>query len=261
MSIEADIRSYWFRKYIGKRPSQLGGSRTIYINSHPINYRETADESMMVILGGNNMQHAPCFVLDMNRETGEAVLQTVEHRRHTGQSLCFRDGHAIARDIVRAAYQLACARGMRTITLTDKSKLTCDALEFSLCDLMFLTTGQTWYESILPNLRCINCEDIDEYRAKVRNSTWRDVGASLIDIDTGNIDPDKPGSAMRVLDTMKKSKDFCWFFKNNMGKLLVNSRINTMRGTTWICDITADSGRFRTTRRRKSHRSRRIVWA
>lgn len=255
MSIEDDIRTHWFMKYYGNRPFQIGGPGTIHVNSHPINYKETSDKSMIYILGGNNMKHAPCFALDMNSETGEAVLQSVDHRRHKGHSLCFRDGHAIARDIVRAAYQLARSRGMRTLFLTDKSKLTCDNMEFSLCDLSFLTTGKTWYESIFPNIRCVNREDIDIYRERVRTSTWKDVGESLIDLDIGNIDPTEPGSAMHVLNAMKEDKSFCWFFKKNMDTLLVNSRILSMNGTSWVCDLTADRSRYRSTRRVRTRRS------
>lgn len=229
-------KSYWSIQW-----KQHGGDGVIRVDGHPIKYREDTTGRVVEIFAGVE-PHAPCFVLDLDLEDKTALLQNVYKRKN-----CFEDGHNNSRDTVRAAYKLARERGMRLLYFRDLSYKNCpeerpmtvrqrSATEFCLADLSFLTTGKTWYESILPAV-CVNCPDIELYRQKVRTNTWNTVGADLILIDAPGVDFDAPGSAMVILNAMKKDGGFCEFFSNHMHTLLRNSGITTLTNTHWECEI------------------------
>jgi hypothetical protein len=188
MELESQIRQFWFIKDGGRhiRWKQHGGGR-VFVNGHPFNYRESVDGSSLTILGGNKTGYTPCFALSLNNHTSVAWLQTIEKQQ--SHQLCFADGHSDSRDIVRAAYLIAQERGMRTFGFTDLSYIICPAKVY-LSNLSFLTTGKTWYESILPGLECKDCDSIDEFRQRVATNTWRQVGHSLIDLDVQGVDID-----------------------------------------------------------------------
>lgn len=233
MTVLQDIQLHWFQKQTCAgdhentriRWKQRGGA-IIHVNSHPIHLREEVRGSSIFIHGG---EAAPCFEIEL--QGTHAILQDVLRRDH-----CFSDDHKEGRDIVHAAYLVAKERGIKTLELTDNSYIRCPQ-KIHLSNLSFLTTGQTWYESIIPGLRCTDIEDIELYREKARTTTWRRVGAELIDIDV-DVDIDAPGSAMLILNAMKRDKQFCWFFKKRMGRLLANSEIyDSLFGSHWEATI------------------------
>jgi hypothetical protein len=146
-------------------------------------------------------------------------------------------GHKESRDIVRAAYILARDRGMTRIDLHDLSYIYCPE-EVRLADLSFLSTGRTWYESILPTMRVIDMPEIEEYRQRVRSNTWRQVGHDLLpDVDINGIDIDAPGSAMAVIAALKESRDFCRWFSRHMNKLMLRSGVPSVMSTHWQIPI------------------------
>lgn len=249
MTVYDDIRHRWMwsRQCKPLRWRQQGGGtelRTYYSNGHPIELRITHEGTTIYISGG---EKAPCFELNLNIPMRTAVLETVRRR-----PACFAD-NAESRELVRTAYALAQEYSMRRMEFRDLSFIYCPQ-EVELANLSFLTTGQTWYESILP-VKCQSCEFLEEYRERARTNTWRTVGANLIDIDTGNeVDIDASGSAMRILSAMKEDKQFCWFFAKYMGKLLVNSGIESFQGKYWSIDITSPIQR-RTTSKRSNTRT------
>ena len=232
MTVLQDIQLHWFQKQ--KRAGndntriqwkQRGGA-IIHVNSHPIRLREEIRGNSIFIHGGET---APCFELELHGT--HAILQDVIRRDR-----CFSDEHKESRDIVKAAYMLAKERGIKTIELTDNSYIRFPQ-KVHLSNLSFLTTGKTWYESIIPGLRCTDIEDIELYRERARTSTWRKVGADLISIDV-DVDIDEPGSAMLILNAMKKDKQFCGFFKLRMGRLLANSEIyDSLFGSHWEANL------------------------
>ena len=230
-------RTYGNKSYWSIQWKQHG---VIHIDGHPIKYREDTTGRVVEIFAGVE-PHAPCFVLDLDLEDKTALLQNVYKRKN-----CFEDGHNNSSDTVRAAYKLARERGMRLLYFRDLSYINCPlrnesarqriTTEISLVDLSFLTTGKTWYESILP-VTCVNCVDLELYRQKVHTNTWNTVGADLVRIDAPGVDFDAPGSAMVVLNAMKKDGRFCEFFRTHMHSLLRNSGISTLTNTHWECEI------------------------
>jgi hypothetical protein len=235
---EYDIALHLWRKYPDKHIEwkQVGGhteERTILQNGRAIRIRISTDDTSILLLGGKKPQLAPCFELTLDLARKESVLQSVKRQE---KAKCFMDDTVDMRAIVQVAYGLAKEYGMHTMEFTDVSVIYCPE-EVRLGELSFLTTGRTWYESILPQLRCLNCKSLDEYRVRVRTNTWRTVGANLIDLDTGDIDIDAPGSAMEVLSLMKKDRSFCWFFHEYMNQLMLQSGVGSLYGSHWICDI------------------------
>ena len=63
---------------------------------------------------------------------------------------------------------------------------------------------------------------------------------------------DATGSAMAVLTAMKRSRGFCEFFAEYMGRLIGRSGIEPLTGTEWICSLPSLPSR-RGTRRRTGH--------
>lgn len=252
--LESQIRQFWFIKHGGRhiRWKQHGGGR-VFVNGHPFNYRESVDGNSLTILGGNQTRYTPCFALSLNNETRVAWLQSIEKHQ-----LCFVDNHADSRDVVRAAYLIAQERGMHTFGFTDLSYINCP-MKVCLSNLSFLTTGKTWYESILPGLECKDCELLDESRQRVATNTWRQVGHSLIDLDVQGVDIDAPGSAMVVLAGLKQAREFCWFFAKHMERLILNSGIVSLHGKQWECRIEQPS--LHQTNRRRGTTRKSSSWA
>jgi hypothetical protein len=214
-----------------------GGKRFRY-NGHRIDSWEKQDlfYPEFVIRAGRSVETDPCFILTMNTETHIAVLQWL--RRGTD---CFVDINESSRDLVHVAIQLAKQKGAIRLELMDTSTIRCPE-EIRLSDLSFLTTGKTWYESILPGFIPTNSEEIEEMRNKVRTNTW----ASVIEnqpilaekIDTGRIHIHSPGSATRVVARSKKEGKSCHIFSTYMTKLLQGNGIQSLYGTTWSLDLT-----------------------
>jgi hypothetical protein len=220
------------------RWSQHGGGAEYYeitVDEKPILVRRTMDGNTLYIVGGPDQNSSPCFELHIDRKTRHAHLQDVKRRNR-----CFTSGAiTVGRTLVRAAYRLAKEHDAVQLELTDNSTIDCPE-SVQLSNLSFLTTGRTWYESIIPDLEGICCQsEIEEARERVRTNTWTKVGADLIDLDLSDtdIDPHAAGSAMRVLSLMKVDKRFCWFFHKHMKSLLMRSGIHSLHGTHWWCPL------------------------
>ena len=127
----------------------------------------------------------------------------------------------------------------------------------SMADLSFITTGQTWYESIIPDLQIVGRRTIDADRARIQQTTWREVGADLL--APTNIDISAPGSALSVLRAIKADHDNCWFFSENMTKLMGRSGVETFNGTDWKAIIAQPASPRRLTHRAQRTGSTRIT--
>ena len=224
----------------------------IYVRGHPIRiFTMDEDDITLYIAGGES---APCFRLEIEKAGTHAVLGEVIRRNK-----CFADNSTESRNLVRAAYQVARDRGIRTLEITDNSVIYCPD-RVILSDLSFLTTGKTWYESII-SLTCMDFPQLEQFRRKVLTNTWRTVGGEFRDIRITGIDIDAPGSALQVLAAMKREGSYCRFFSDNIEALIYRSGIKTLHGKQWISYI-ANSTRARSTARRTSsgrRRTRRVT--
>lgn len=218
MTVLDDIRRFWHvqQTMMGLSTKlewvQRGGSIR-YVGNHPIHIREVKDGTHIFLYSGPSK---PCFCLELLLKERHAILQGV--RRRTD---CFVDKHSDSRNIISVAVALAKERGMITIELTDNSTIR--------PDLSFLTTGKTWYESILPNLNATETPKLELWRSRVLSNTWRKVGAGLPMFDTTGIDIDEPGSAMAVLARADYAA-----ISANMDQLLEQSGILSLHGRHWF---------------------------
>lgn len=227
MTVLDDIRRHWHLKHsrnglFPKLEWQQRGGAVIYIDKHPIHIREVKDGKHFYIYGG---PARPCFSIELQKN--HAILQDIARGKH-----CFADSHTT----VRAAAMIAKERGAHTMELSDNSVIYCPE-RIALSDLSFVTTGQTWYESVLPNMTATKFTFLDQWRNAVTTNTWRIVGQGLPMFDTKGIDIDAPGSAMEVLNRAKNSRHKCALLSANMDQILQQSGILSMYGRHWVCRL------------------------
>ena len=244
MTLFADIRKYLFLRQLQNgytpippvwRHRQVVGVHIVKFHGHNIHVRETIDrdnQHLVFISAGRLEGQRPCFMMEMNLEDKTATLIGLERGR-----TCFIDAHESSKDLVRVAVMIAEQHGIREIEFTDNSTIQCPQ-KVRLSDLSFLTTGATWYESILP-LEYMSEKPIEHCRNIVRTNTWKDVLNRITFLgytcpfDTAGIDITKPGSAMLVLARAKQQKRFCSYVSQTMDVLLVSSQIPTFHGDHW----------------------------
>lgn len=139
---------------------------TIYYNSEPNIH---LDPKTILIYGGREKGKYPCFILII--KNGLAILQGVKR----GDD-CFTDGFDNTKDIVIAAFSLAKSMGCTAFQLTDNSTKTCNSHTFTLSDMYFVTTGQTWYESILQvKIQDYSDSQMESFRKIVKTAKWADT--------------------------------------------------------------------------------------
>ncbi len=191
-----------------------------------------------VIRGGRTAGKAECFLLFLEPD-GTAEL----HGLKQAPDCALSDG-ATGRQLVKAALTLARKGKATSMTLTDLSaKETGSGKKFRLADMYFLTTGQTWYESVIPDLVPVdNAEMIAEWRERVRTNTWdsvtqglRDRGVTIPSEFTDEIDTGHVGSAMVVLRRIKDAGTD--LFADFGEKLLLASGIGSLYRTDWIVTL------------------------
>lgn len=198
------------------------------------------DRDTLLFNGGRG---SPCFALIIRPYEREAVLVSL-----MSSTKCSLDPGATTKSAGKAAFALAKERGVTRIEFTDNStKRLPTGKQFSLADMSFLTTGATWYESFLP----VQLKDealalkLPQWRRIVKTNTWEAVLACLkryypaIDIivntynlDISDIDTSAPGSAMAVLQRIKRRSTS--FFADYQEKLLECSGIESLHGKSWI---------------------------
>lgn len=230
--LERDIYRNYYLKYGSRVPgwAQSGGDsiKSFNYNSHRIKYKENinaADNVDILIFGGYKSPSRFCFLVSIP-PSGIAQLQILRRG-----SDCFLDAHESSKDVVRAAVKIAKEKGAKVLELVDESYINCPQY-IDLPDLSMLTTGKTWYESILP-FRPLDPEYVEPFRKKLLTNKWIDIAPEGSTLSIHGIDVNAPGSAMLVLNRAKKSKEYCKFFSDNMKILLDKSNVKSFVGTVW----------------------------
>jgi len=223
---------------------QSGGVlETIQIGKHKLSYditsygNDTIDLLAVASKKANDKQ--PCFMMTIT-PGGASELQSISR----GIS-CFEEDHDNSADIVLAALEIAKLKGAKTFEFTDNSTKTVNGKKLPLADLIFLTTGKTWYERILP-IKLVTSNDIskvDSWRYNAFNNKWSDIKKLLVkqkissDFDESGININVNGSAMEILNRAKLSKKYDVFFYTYMEELMIASLIPPLKGKQWIMDI------------------------
>jgi hypothetical protein len=232
--LNKDLTSYFIKRDYPHKPIilQKGGAKkyTTTIDGHPIQIIESINRysgNDIVFRGGKEAY--PCFILSINKYK-EATLTGL-----TKDKLCFIDGYENSRDLVRIAASLAKERGAKSLTLTDISYIKCPEKVY-LSDLSMITTGKTWYESILP-FNPMNPEFVEPFRKKIVEASWISIMPESAGFNTEGINITSPGSAILVLDRAKKDKRFCKFFSDNMHILLERFGVKSFKNQDWTYTI------------------------
>lgn len=77
----------------------------------------------------------------------------------------------------------------------------------------------------------------------MKNNSWHSLITKAeekgyhLELDIDGIDINEKGSAMKVLNQAKLSKNHYTFFKHNMSLLLDCSNIQTLYGTIWSLEL------------------------
>jgi hypothetical protein len=211
----------------------------LHINASGWGKKKTLDLMAISTSKANNKQ--PCFIMKIT-PGGDSSLTSIS-RGFT----CFLDNKDDTTGIVLAALEIAKLNGAVTFEFTDNSTKSVDGRKIKLSDLSFLTTGQTWYERVLPNIHPVDKsvrEMLEIHRNTVQKNKWIDVYNNLLsnfnidaNFDITEIDITKEGSAMKILNRAKKSKNYTEFFDIGMLKLIQSSNVMDLHGIHWIMDI------------------------
>jgi len=222
-----------------RRQGQFGGG-TVSGNGIRYDYREYRNtyDGVHIFHGGRKHGKAECFLL-MIENDGNAVIQSLKQGVD-----CALDPGGSGRSLVHAAIELAKQKGAKHVYLTDLTrKEITPSQSFRLPWMYFLTTGQTWYESVIPGLRPVEGTfRIEKSRACVRNLSWASVMQAkpgiIVPVTITDIDVTQPGSAMAVLQRIKENREVApTFFAENEDKLVGICEIGYLYGMDWIVDL------------------------
>jgi hypothetical protein len=241
---------------------QSGGGTVLY-KGHPITIREDVKQRFIEIHGGIKAAGRTCFILEIFPNTGNATLKDLEAGRWG--DTCFTDGYQESSALVKVILWIAKKRGARRIEFTDNSMILCPDKEqkIVLSELSFITTGQTWYERQIPDLKPVDAskaERLERWRSNVMTRTWGEV---LPWITGFGSDPEIPHmgapeeNAKDVLTRMKRSGQWCNFFANEMDHLRKAFGIDIrIHGWHWSASLvgptTSRTEKRRTTRKKSS---------
>lgn len=211
-TLKRDINMFLCINHHRKKPQVGGvGRQEIIYNGHKIYYtsyqNEFDDDNTIFINGGRDSGRRLCFILSIKDKI--VTLQSLERGPD-----CFVDRHDNSGDLVSVAFQIAKEKGCTEFELTDNSIRSCPPNRFHLADVYFLTTGKTWYESILPiKIKSWDKAKLDRYRQIVSKTKWAIISKYLLTnsvnldfIKTDGVDLKKEGSAMIILDRIKKNE-------------------------------------------------------
>jgi len=210
---------------------QIGGG-SITVDGYPFEYIDV--ECGITMFGGLLGSSLPCFLLSMENDCG--ALQSIEVE-------CWGE---TAKHTVLAAAKLAKQRGAKRLIFTDNSTKHIGNMSFRVSDMYVLTSGQTWYESILPIhlVREQDAQDVAIWREQVLTNTWQTVYECLRhrkpdihipDECLEGVDVTQKGSARIVLTKIKNMQTD--FFAKYASFLILCSGIVSLHGLDWEADL------------------------
>lgn len=231
---ELRIGEKMFQYYNTEEIDTFNISKKVYNVNY---YRNIANTEISIIATPiYNIQKLSRFMLTITRKGKSSLLL---FNKHIGY---YENEHNISSNIVLYALKIAIQKGAKTFEFIDNSMITIDEQKIPLVNLLFLTIGKSYYEQFLPII--IDDEKsnaiIEFRRKKCNTNTWRTVYNNLIkkEIDTSfnitDIDIDEAGSAMKVLERAKNSKQYTNFFYKHMDELICASDISALHGMSWI---------------------------
>jgi hypothetical protein len=222
----AEVRRLLYKYQFWK---QQGGA-TIETDGVRYDYRTTPEYNSIVIRGGRTAGRRECFLLIVEKDK-TALLHSLKQAED-----CSLEPGGTGKTLVKSAVALAKKNRVVSLTLADDSKKRLpNEKVMRLSNLYFLTTGQTWYESLIPGLRPTEkAALIERWRTTVRSNTWESIGHVLPvpPVSIADIDTTAPGSAITVLQRIKQAGTD--YFADNEDDILNASKIGNLHGIEWI---------------------------
>jgi hypothetical protein len=214
-------------RYIYANEWKQNGGAVVEVNGVRYDYRTNQMNRNIVIRGGRKAGRPDCFLM-MIFPDKTAILQSLKQAED-----CSIEPGGTGKTMVKSVLRIAKENGVKELTLSDDSKKRFpDGRMFWLSNMYFLTTGQTWYESLIPGLRPTEkVAKIEEWRARVKTNTWESLHIPS-PVDISDIDVSAPGSAMMVLRRIKEIKGT--YFADNEDDILNASKIGNLHGIEWI---------------------------
>ena len=222
--------------------SQNGGG-IISVNGVRYDNRVSRNGNTIVIHGGRTKGRAGCFLLLFEPDS-TVTLQGMKQAPD-----CALDPGGSGRHMINAALKIAMQRHATQLTLSDISqKHLPSGKSFKLADMYFMTTGKTWYETMIPGLQPETKQDkIPIWREKVHTASWDTIESALreqvpdisIPVHVHDIDTSVPGTAMLVLSRIKDAQTE--FFALYEDELINAFKIGSLFAITWAVSLTPPS--------------------
>jgi hypothetical protein len=210
--------------------------KIVVINSKHYKYRETVSGRYIYLYRGEYKRK--CFEIEVDVDGEGNKYAKLDSLYNYGNCCITMD--STGRDLFLAVVKLLTDRGsLKYMTLTDRSgKYIGDGKWISLADVTFTTTGETWYESMVPLVP----DDIDTYNLtykKVTTAKWVNVYTYLketepmltIPINISDIDGNAEGSAMGVYWRIKEANSD--FFAIYRPLIMPSMGCSSMSGMAW----------------------------
>jgi len=222
------------------------------------------DDDLWLKLGSNRRQK-PCVVVkikDYNARNTHATLHHLEHNVKCASNKDVAHGSG-TRHMFHTMLKFInhYHPSIKTIDLQDSSEVDCEGSPMELSNYKFITTGRTWYQSLIPSLS-LSDEDIEEQRSKSLKVLESPLSTSfekfLKNLKIERTDP----SFQRYLTTeikyeLRQIFDYCitsrisWlkFFKlladnPNFGCFFINHTMHFFRKSKGILDLDGEVWNF-----------------
>lgn len=232
---------------------QYGGViKYIEMTPYIFKYDETNDR----ILALSKKKKLPCFRIDFFREDRTIGLDISYYGDSCdNENILLPNSNGVQLMLnaaIAAVFQRKDVKYYNRIYLTDNSgkKLETDKESIvNLADMYFICTGCTWYSTLIPMFLEKEPEhnSFIQFRKNIIGSfalSWNDLLKGVSEkckFDLENIreiykeeDASSPGSASRILNTIRMNRQYSYIFYNYMDEMLRAFSITSLYAKSWI---------------------------
>jgi hypothetical protein len=210
--------------------------KNVTVNGKRYTYRETESGSAIYLYHRDSTKN--CFEIFFDTDNKGNKYAHLDSFYNFSD--CCNTIDSTGRDLFLAVVKLLTEKGgLKYMLFSDNSGKKLENGEWiSLADTYFVSTGKTWYESILP----LTPDEPKRYKNALRNvkkATWEYAYAVLKDnnpdieipVDISDINGKSPGSAMQVFRRIKEAKTT--FFADNNYSIMASVGYASMSGMKW----------------------------
>ncbi len=210
--------------------------KIVIVNGKSYKYRETESGDAIYLYRRENTKTCFEIFLDVDKN-GDSYAHLDSFYNFDD---CCNTMDSTGRDLFLAVVQLLKERGgVKYMLFSDNSGKELENGEWiSLADTYFVSTGKTWYESIVP----LTPDDPARYKTAHKNvmkATWASAYKILkennpelvIPVNISDINVHAQGSAMKVFRRIKEAEPN--FFADNKYSIMPSIKYTSMSGMKW----------------------------